>query len=205
MKVAERGADGRELGEQFGDAGPPRHDARELIQQVELGLRQQQSLVLVLPVDVDEVADGLAQHRGGGEGVVDERAASALRGDFAADEDLAAVGSFNRRLDHRVVGARADEVGHGAAAEEEADGFHEDRLAGAGLAGEYGEARAELQFELVDDGESLDAEVSDHLCQGLPEPRRKSKSMCREFMGRECAPERLNNRELPRYHTFDSY
>ena len=75
---------------------------------------------------------------------------------------FAAVRCLDRRLDHRPIGAGPDEVGHGAAAEEKADGFHEDRFAGTGLTGQYGEAGAELQFELVDDGEALNTEVSDH-------------------------------------------
>ena len=101
--------------------------------------------MLVLPVDVDQLADGLAQRRGRDELAVDEGAAPALRGDFTADDQLAAVRRVDHRLDHRGFGACPDEVGRGAAAEEEADGFHQDRLAGAGLAGQDGEARAELQ------------------------------------------------------------
>ena len=41
-------------------------------------------------------------------------------------EDLASVGCLDRRLHQRAVGAGPDEVGHRAAAKEEADGFHED-------------------------------------------------------------------------------
>ncbi len=117
-------------------------------------------------------------------------------------------GALDRRLHQRAIGAGPDEVGHRAAAQEEADGFHEDRLAGAGLTCQYGEARAELQFELVDDGEALDAEVSNHRMVAESGRRGAANKRQNSIVGVNWAwraTERLNNRELPRYHTFDSY
>ena len=56
----------------------------------------------------------------------------------------------------------ADEVGRRAAAEEQADRFDEDRLAGAGFAGEDVEAGLELDLDGVDDREVADAEEAKH-------------------------------------------
>ena len=59
------------------------------------------------------------------------------------------------RLDRGGVLAGADEVAGGAPAEQQADGLDEDRLAGAGLAGQDVEARVELDLDRVDDREVL--------------------------------------------------
>ena len=110
-------------------------------------------LVLVLPVHVDEAAAGLAQRAAGREDAIDQGAAAALGGDFAAHDHLAAVVGLEDRFDARLVFARAHEVGRGTAADEQADGAHQDALAGAGLAGEDGKAGLEFQLQPVDDSE----------------------------------------------------
>ena len=58
--------------------------------------------------------------------------------------------------------AGADEVARRAAAEQQADGLDQDRLAGAGLAGQDVEAGVELDLDRVDDREVRDAEEAEH-------------------------------------------
>ena len=60
------------------------------------------------------------------------------------------------------VFAGADQVARRAAAEQQADRFDQDRLAGAGLAGQDVEAGVELDLDRVDDREVLDAEEAEH-------------------------------------------
>ena len=103
--------------------------------------RIEQRLVLVLAVELDEAAGQLLERAGGRERAVDERAAAPLRGDLAADEQLLAA-ALEDGLDGGGVLAGADEVARGAAAEQQSDGLDENRLAGAGLAGQDVEARA---------------------------------------------------------------
>ena len=56
----------------------------------------------------------------------------------------------------------ANEIGGGALAAQQADGAHDDALAGAGLAGEHVHAGLERQLQLVDDGEVADAQLAKH-------------------------------------------
>ena len=123
----------------------------------------EQRLVLVLAVQLDEVGRHLAQHRGGGQRAVDERPAPPGCGDLPADQDLAAVRPLEDRLDGRGVGAGADQVGRGAAAQQEPDRFDEDGLARPGLAGEGGEARIEVDLNGFDHRQVADAKRTQHV------------------------------------------
>ena len=58
----------------------------------------------------------------------------------------------------RPVGPGAHHFLRSPVAEKQVDGVDDDRLAGARLAGEHVEARAESQFQLVDDRQVADAE-----------------------------------------------
>ena len=118
--------------------------------------------MLVLPVELDQSARQILQRAGGGERAVDERAAAALRGDFAPDDQLLAA-AFEDRFDGRAVLAGPDQVAGRSAAEEQADGFDEDRLAGAGFAGEHVEPRLELDLGGVNDREMADAQEAEHV------------------------------------------
>jgi hypothetical protein len=62
-------------------------------------------------------------------------------------------GAFGAVTDHAAVGAQAGQ---------QAERVHEQRLAGAGFAGNDGEAASEIQFRAADDGEILDGEMSEH-------------------------------------------
>ncbi len=115
--------------------------------------RIEQRLMLVLAVQLDQARGQILERAGGRERAVDERAAAALRGDLAPDEQFVAVRLSKIASTVGDLFAGPDEVAGGAAAEQQADGLDEDRLAGAGLAGQDVEARLELDLDRVDDRE----------------------------------------------------
>ena len=78
-------------------------------------------------------------------------------------------GGLEDRLDRRGLLAGADEVGGGAAADEQPDGADEDRLARPGFAGQDVQARLELELEPVDDGEVADGQEAQHVGNAGPE------------------------------------
>ena len=153
-----------------------------------LRARVEQRLMLVLAVDVDEqTAEKLEvlQRRGL---AVDERARAAVGADHAAQRALrplveaALPKPVDRRVprwavelhaDLRALGARAHGARVGAIAEREAERVHEDRLAGAGLAGHHAEAARELELDLVDDRVVPDLDQAQHSSQ----PRRTDESL----------------------------
>ena len=96
--------------------------------------RIQQLLMLVLAMQLDQPVRQIFERRGGRERAVDEGAASALRGDLASDDQLAAVLGFEDGFDGGEVFAGTNEVPSGATAEQQADGFDEDGFSGAGFA-----------------------------------------------------------------------
>ena len=105
------------------------------VEHVEVCRRIQQHLVLVLAVEVDERPGQIAERAACDERAVHERAAPSLRRHFSPDDDFTAVGGVEDRFDRRGILSRAHELGGGASADEKPDRTHEDRLAGAGLAG----------------------------------------------------------------------
>ena len=140
----------------------------------------QQALVLVLAADVDEAPAQLAEDGGGGQlaGDVDAAAPAApehppYHQPFVAQRHRlepepghalaqavfggAARGRREHRLDARLVGAGADEVGARAAAAEQRHRVEDQRLARSGLAGEHGHAGPEGQLDFVEDGKIADA------------------------------------------------
>ena len=118
--------------------------------------------MLVLAVQIDQDAGQLAERRAGGERAVDEGAAAALRRDLAPQDHFPAVRRVEDGLDRRRVLPGPDEVGRGAAADQQPDGADEDGLAGAGLAGQDVQAGLELELEAVDDGQIADGEEAEH-------------------------------------------
>ena len=137
------------------EAGP-RIQQREMLRGIE------QLLMLVLTVQLDESIRQILERRGGGQRAVDERAAAALRRDLAAHDQLAAVGGFEDRFDRGEVFAGADQILSGASAEQQADGFDEDGLAGAGLARQDVERLFKVDGDRLDDREVADGQVADH-------------------------------------------
>ena len=69
---------------------------------------------------------------------------------------------FENRFDRGLRLAGADQISGGAGAEEQADGFDEDGLPGAGLAGEDVEPGFELDLDGLDDRQVADAEETQH-------------------------------------------
>ncbi len=88
--------------------------------------RIEQLLVFVLAVQLDELVREILQRCGRRERTVDERAASALAGDLAPDDDLVTVGAVEDGLDRRKVLAGPEQVLGGAPAEQQADGLDQD-------------------------------------------------------------------------------
>src|SRR5207244_1849117 len=72
------------------------------------------------------------------------------------------VGIGELGLDIGLVTGRADQRRIAAGAEEQADRTREDRLAGAGLAGDRIEPRRELERRLTDQDEIADPEALEH-------------------------------------------
>src|SRR5437764_958004 len=72
------------------------------------------------------------------------------------------AGQFKAPGDAQLVGAGAQQLGRAALAEQQAERFEQQRLAGAGLAGPSAEAGAQLDADVFDEGQVLDEEFSQH-------------------------------------------
>ncbi len=136
-----------------------------------------ESLVRLLPADVDELPAGLAQRLHRHALAVDVATRSTVRADNAPYDALARFVEIvfgkppgNRRcVFHVEFGAhfspsrtRSDRARVRAGAECECQGVDEDRFAGPGFTGQNGHACAECHVYLVDDGEIPDFERSQH-------------------------------------------
>src|SRR5205814_936430 len=121
----------------------------------------EQRLVLVLSVQLDEPAREVLQRAGRSKSAVDERAAPALRGDLASDDQLFAA-ALEDGFYRRAVFAGANQVARRPAAQQQADGLDEDRFAGAGFAREDVQPRLELDLGGVNDGQVADAQEAEH-------------------------------------------
>jgi hypothetical protein len=155
---------------QLPDARPPvRHagggrlEPRIGVEEAEVRRRIEQELVFVLAVELDEVRGHVAQHAGGGQGAVDERAAAARGGDLAPDEHLGPIGALEERLDGGRIGPGPHQVGRSAASQEQTDSLHQDRLPRAGLTGESGEPGVELDLDGFDHRQVADAKRAQHV------------------------------------------
>ena len=153
-------------------------DMRLGVEQLAHGGGARQPLPGMLAVDLDQMLGHLAQLRHGRRAAVDPGAALALRIDHPPHQqrivgrDGVEAGRFQpagkaRRpvelgADLGPRRALAHHAGVAAAAEGELQRVDQDRLAGAGLAGEHGEARAEVEFERRHDHEIAQREASQH-------------------------------------------
>ena len=125
----------------------------------------EQRLVLVLAVQVHQRQDRLPQAPGRRQGAVEKRAAAALRGHLTAGDDLVPVRRFEDRLNGGAFLTGAHQVGRRAPADEQADGFDEDRLPRPGFTREHVQAGREFEVEAIDDGEVLDGEKPQHVAR----------------------------------------
>ena len=94
------------------------------------------------------------------------RTRSAIRSSTSSGRKLS--GCRTRRSERRAricgpVDAASSQRARRTTSEEESHGFDEDRLAGAGLAGQDVEAPVELDLDGVDYGQALDAEEAEHV------------------------------------------
>src|SRR5439155_19169464 len=150
------------LAERVRDRSAHRRQGGEFVEDVEVGGRIEQELVLVLSVQIDQRASGVAQRGAGDERAVHEGAAPSLRRHLAAHDHLASVGGLENGLDGGRLFARPDEVGGRAPSHPQPDSPHQDRLAGSRLAGEHVETGRKLQLEPIDHGETADAQEAKH-------------------------------------------
>ena len=119
-------------------------------------------LLPVLAVEVDELPPERLQGGHGGQLVVDEHPAPPLRGDLAPENDLAPVIGVEHGLHDGLVFTGAYQLGGRPPPDEQMQRAEHDRLAGARLAGEHGEAGAELDVDPLDDRKIPDAEIPNH-------------------------------------------
>ena len=133
----------------------------------------------MLAVDVDELVGGLAKLRERRAAAVDPRPALALRVDRPAQDEQAFVvrsgveaslGKPVRNAGRRVElggyfaapSSLANDACVAAAAERQLQRVDEDRLAGAGLAGQYRKAAIEVDFEFSNDDEVAQRQPPQH-------------------------------------------
>ena len=127
--------------------------------------RCQQPAIVVLAMDLDQHRPDLAQQRGGGGLIVDERAASAIGLDQSPDDqrlagiDLQPIlgeqlrdgwGGIERRGDDRLCRPPTHQRAFAAPPQSEPQRIEQDRFARAGLPGQHAEAGAELQLQRLD-------------------------------------------------------
>ena len=150
----------------------------EIVENAALGSGVIELLLLVLAVDVAEPGRDLFEQGGGDGAAGGEGAGFAVGEDFAFDEEFVffegdagffeqganggGFGEVENAADAGAVRAGADEIGRGSAAEEEAKGIDDDRLAAARFAGKEVETVVEAQTEALNDGEIFDVEFDQH-------------------------------------------
>ena len=148
------------------------------VEQLALRGTSGQGLKFVLAVDVDEDVAGLAQQLHRYRLPVQIGARAAVGADDPAHGELAGgvqrlllepLPQLARRLaelegaaDFSALAAVAHHLRAGTAAGEQLQRVHQDRLAGAGLAGEHREPGAQLELHGIDDGEVADLQVGQH-------------------------------------------
>ena len=147
------------------------------VEQAALGRGVEQRLLLVLAVDLDQQVAELAEQPAAHRLVVDEGARAAVGGEHPAqhqivpgiDAVLGQQGRYRRlagraedRADRRLRGTRADQLPIRPAAERQPERVEQDRLAGAGLAGQHAQPALELEVEALDQDDVADREAGQH-------------------------------------------
>jgi hypothetical protein len=116
----------------------------------------------VLSVQIHEPAAEIPERGTRHERAVDEGPAPALRRNLASNDQFAAIGCLEGRLNRGTFFARPDKISGGTAAHEESHGSYEDGLPRSRLACEDVQARLEFKLEVVDNGEVPDGEEAQH-------------------------------------------
>ena len=156
------GARGDELRVKARDLAAEIVEVGEAIEERQLRRGHEQGLVLVLPVEIDELPEALAQGGRRDELAVEERAAASLCRDLAPDDPFRAVGEVDDRLHRGGLLPGSHQVGGRSSTEQEAHGLDENRLTGARFAGQHAQTRPEFELELVDDGKPVDVQIANH-------------------------------------------
>ena len=148
----------------------------KIVQQTQPRVHLAQHVLLVLAVDLHQPAAHLTQHGQRGQRAVEiHPSAAGVRNDAAHDQVCVrgqpmrvehgrhAVGVHAEHgLDDEFRAAAADQVAARAATQGEADGLHQQTLAGAGLAGHHVQPGGERQFQFVDQGDVTDVQQAQH-------------------------------------------
>ncbi len=147
-----------------------------------------QRAVVVLAMDFDQRGADGAQHLHRHRLVIEEGAGAAVgQLDTAQDQFVLrrnVVGGQDRagRMIHRhvegrrhlpLLGTLADQAGIAAGAQRQREGIEQDRLAGAGLAGQHRQTRREIDIEAVDQDDVSDRKPGQHQgprCRRVPTP-----------------------------------
>ncbi len=155
----------------------------EGVESLAMGRGIEQAALGELSFDLHQQLAELAQQAHARRLVVDEGAAAAVRGEHAAQHQRFLAGAVQAllgqelarwvigrqhelRRHHRLLGALPHQPALGAHAQRQAQGVQQDRLAGAGLAGQYAEARPEPQFQAVDQHHIADGQACEHRTEG---------------------------------------
>ena len=166
---------GRACGGQFGVDGGVAVENGAMARGVE------QAAVVMLAVQLHQRLRQAPQHLAAGASVVDPAGLAAIGAVDPAQDQLfrdwqpgvfqhRAGGMAGGQLEHRgdlaLRGAAAHQLGAAAPAQHEAQRIQQDRLAGAGLAGQYVETGLEREVQPVNDQHVADLKRSKHELQG---------------------------------------
>jgi biopolymer transport protein TolQ len=121
----------------------------------------EKQLVFVLPMQLHQTVREVLQCASGGERPRNERAASALRRDFATHDNFVSV-VFEDRLNGSEVLSRPDQILRRSSPQQETDGLDENGLAGAGLARQNIERVFKFDCDRLEDRQVPDRQVTNH-------------------------------------------
>ena len=129
----------------------------EGVEQFALPALIEETLLIVLAVDLNQPAGDIDQ-AGGSDGLVIHSGGGAARRRNLADADERLRHPVEQGLDPCLVGAMPDQGGVGPGADGEPQGIDEQALAGTGLSGQHIEPRLEGDGQPLDQGEVADAQ-----------------------------------------------
>ena len=162
---------------QHGKPGGVLFQAAIGIEQPPVGRGVDQRAVVVLAVDLDQRAAQLLHHLHAHRLVVDEGAGAPVGELHAAQDQLVLGGdaAIGKHCAHRMVGGEVKGCGHlplalalahqglvAAPTQRERERVEQDRLAGAGLAGEHGKPVGEIDVEPIDQDDVADRKSGEH-------------------------------------------